>query len=599
MTNYIRFFHVETHHLAFVAIEALVTLSVLLLFLLLPARLLASFPRRRFRRFAQKRLWACAAVFLLSLFGRIALLPIEPFPPPRVQDEFSYLLASETFAHGRLTNRTPLYWHHFEAFHVLLQPTYMSKYGAAAPLFMAFGERMFGTPRAGVLLSMALAAGSLCWMLQAYLPAEWALLGGLLAVVRISWFSYFGNSYWGGSVAMLGGCLLLGAASRLMRTRSPRYGLLMAVALLLLANSRPFEGVLLSLPICVHVLWVLVRARAGFRVLLPGLALFLGGAVCTGYYCERVTGHLTLPWIAHWHQWGMNPPFFFGAPNVSVHYQFPEQLVYNRDADMFPYTALKTTTDFFAEVAAKAIYQWIFFIFPALTLPLIGVVPTFLAQRSRILVYTLAFECLGYTAATWLQAHYFAVNTGIVYLILINGLRWIRASGRSHVVGSRLVRGTLASVVVMAAVRLVVVPTDGFPTWATWTNLTGQTPAWQDLHRILDAKPGKQLVVVRYRSDHLWQNDWINNGYDIAGEHTIWARDTEPGESNLPLLCAFRDRRWWLLIPPEQGFVPPPDRTATWNTAAATQFLQPYPATTGTNLSGACRGGSTPSSPSE
>ena len=64
---------------------------------------------------------------------------------------------------------------------------------------------------------MALAAASLCWMLQAYLPAEWALLGGLLAVVRISWFSYFGNAYWGGSVAMLGGCLLLGAAARLAR----------------------------------------------------------------------------------------------------------------------------------------------------------------------------------------------------------------------------------------------------------------------------------------------------------------------------------------------------------------------------------------------
>ena len=50
-----------------------------------------------------------------------------------------------------------------------------------------------------------------------HLPAEWALLGGLLAVVRMSWFSYFGNSYWGGSVAILGGCLVLGATARLAR----------------------------------------------------------------------------------------------------------------------------------------------------------------------------------------------------------------------------------------------------------------------------------------------------------------------------------------------------------------------------------------------
>jgi hypothetical protein len=104
------------------------------------------------------------------------------------------LLASDTFAHGRLSNPTPPQWHHFEAFYVLMQPTFASKYGAAQPLFMALGQRLLGTPRAGILLSMALAAASLCWMLQAYLPAEWAFLGGLLAVVRISWFSYFGNA---------------------------------------------------------------------------------------------------------------------------------------------------------------------------------------------------------------------------------------------------------------------------------------------------------------------------------------------------------------------------------------------------------------------
>ena len=48
MTNYIRFFHVELYHLRFVGIEALVTLAVLLLFILLPVRSLAFFPEPRF-----------------------------------------------------------------------------------------------------------------------------------------------------------------------------------------------------------------------------------------------------------------------------------------------------------------------------------------------------------------------------------------------------------------------------------------------------------------------------------------------------------------------------------------------------------------------
>ena len=248
-TTYIRFFHVETHHLPLLLIEASVTLATLIVFTIAPACRHDMVLNGAFRSFSLRRRRACMTVLLLSFFGRIALLPIEPFPPPRVQDEFSYLLAAETFAHGRLTNPTPPQWHHFEAFHVLMQPTYMSKYGAAAPLFMAFGERFFSTPRVGVLLSMALAAASLCWMLQVYLPAEWAFLGGLLAVVRISWFSYFGNGYWGGSVAMLGGCMLLGAAARLARRPKPSYALLMALALILLANSRPFEGALLALPL--------------------------------------------------------------------------------------------------------------------------------------------------------------------------------------------------------------------------------------------------------------------------------------------------------------------------------------------------------------
>src|ERR1700722_16166105 len=250
----------------------MVTLAVLLFFVLLPVKHLAFFPNQGFRRFAQRRWQACLAVFLLSLAGRLVLLPIEPFTTPNIHDEFSYLLASDTFAHGRLTNPTPPMWHHFEQFYVLMEPTFASKYGVAQPLFMAFGQRWLGTPRAGILISMALAAASLCWMLQAYLPAEWALLGGLLAVVRISWFSYFGNDYWGGSVAILGGCLLLGAAARLARTRRACDGLLMALGMLLLANSRPFEGALISLPICLYTLWTLFRKKTRIGIWLPGVA---------------------------------------------------------------------------------------------------------------------------------------------------------------------------------------------------------------------------------------------------------------------------------------------------------------------------------------
>jgi hypothetical protein len=512
---------------------------------------------------------------LLSFVGRLALLPIEPFAPPNIHDEFSYLLASDTFAHGRLANPTPALWHHFEQYYVLMQPTYSSKYGAAQPLFMAFGQLFFSTPRAGILLSMGLAAASLCWMLQAYLPPEWALAGGLLAVLRISWFSYFGNSYWGGSVAMLGGCLLLGAAARLARKMQPRHGLLMALGMLLLANSRPFEGAVLAFPIGLYTLWTLCAQRATGRVWLPGLGLLGAGAACTAYYCYRITGQLTFPWVLYWQQWGMSPPFLFAKPNYSVHYQFMDQLVFNRDREMAPYLRAATGIGFLAEIIVKAMYQWLFFVFPALTPALVGVIPTLRSKRYRVLIGASAFASAGFISETWLQAQYTAVAAGIFYLILLNGLRLLRAWGRSNVVCLKLFRGTLAAVAVMFLVRLIVVPANTFP--PDWGSRTEDIPGYQDINRIMAAKPGKQLVIVRYRPDHFWGYSWINNGYDLSTQRIVWARDTEPLEPNQPLLCEFKDRQIWLLTPPENGFVPPVDRTAPWNQAAAEKFLVPYP----------------------
>jgi hypothetical protein len=346
---------------------------------------------------------------------------------------------------------------------------------------------------------------------------------------------------------------------------------------LLLANSRPFEGALIALPTCLYTCWILLRQRTRAGLWAPGMAVLLAGAAYTGYYCYRVTGHFTFPWTMYWRQWSICPPFLFGKPNDSVHYQFADQLIYFRDREMSPYVGSKTPLGFFAETAVKAIYQWLFFIFPALSLALIGWIPTLRARKYRVLIYTLAFACFGFVSETWLQSHYVAVATGIVYLVLLNGLRWMRVSARSHVVWLKLLRGTLASILCMVVVRLLVVPRNTFP--PNWASQAADIPGYRDITRILDAKPGKLLIIVRYRPDHFWGYSWINNGYDVNTEHVIWARDTEPLESNVPLVCAFPDRQAWLLVPPESGFMPPPDRTAPWDATAAAQFLHPYPST--------------------
>ena len=258
---------------------------------------------RWFGRLAGRPALAVLLVGVSAPVIRLALLPIAPIPQPVVQDEFSFLLAGETFASHRLTNPTPPMWVHFETFHEDFQPTYMSMYPPAQGLFLAAGAVLFRHPWFGVCLGIGAMCAAICWMLQGWFSPGWALYGAVLVVLRLGVFSFWMNSYYGGAVAAAGGALVLGAMPRLMRRVRVHTALVLGFGLVILANSRPFEGLLVSLPVAGALLlwafgkkhppaWILCK-----RFALPVLVVFLIAAGAMGYYNWRVFGNpMTMPY---------------------------------------------------------------------------------------------------------------------------------------------------------------------------------------------------------------------------------------------------------------------------------------------------------------
>lgn len=274
-------------------------------------------------RLARRKTLAMIGVGVAAIILRLSLLWLLPVPLPIAHDELSYMLAGDTFAHGRLVNPTHPMWVYLETIHINQQPAYMSKYPPAQGAALALGQ-ILGHPWIGVLLSMAAMCAAIAWMLQGWFPPVWALLGALLAVLHLDIFTYWIDSYWGGAVAAIGGALVMGALPRVMHHARRRDALLLALGAGILANSRPVEGFLFCLPVVVVLCAWLFQHRDRWRdslpnVILPGSLVLVLVVGFMGYYNWRGTGSpLLFPYVVYQRAHFTSPPFFGRKSNRHV-----------------------------------------------------------------------------------------------------------------------------------------------------------------------------------------------------------------------------------------------------------------------------------------
>ena len=519
------------------------------------------------------RFFQAVLLFTLCLGGRLALLHEKPVPVPMVHDEYSYLLAADTFAHGRLTNPTPQFWSHFETYQELLHPTYMAKYPPGQGIALAAGQIFFHLPFAGVMLSCAFMCMALYWALCSIVPQRWAFLGGIVAVIQIGWLGYWDNSYWGGAMAALGGCLFIGALLRLTRRFTVLHAATLAFSLFLLAITRPYEGLLLAFP---GLLWLAVaiarnsRKELRPRALTAFLLILAAGGSWMGYYNWRVTGWaLKLPYIEFHRQYEATPIFAFqhmASPgNIAVSDQKNQYEKINHPI----YMQYRIRNNFLVISFTRARSIWTYLSGSAFLLAPLGLFLCWRNRKIRWLTLLLAFMFVGWEAESWLFMHYYAPATPVIYALGLIGLRALCCWKRKQHIGQLLIMASLLFFALATVAELAQGPV------FKMLNIPYQPANWNETNflrqkasaiSILDNIPGNHMVLVHYFQEHDPAKEWVYNGYDIPGQRIIWAHDLDPPDPDKPLICHYRNRHVWLISPYD---------SEVWTPSLTQKSLQP------------------------
>jgi len=335
----------------------------------------------------------------------------------------------------------------------------------------------------------------------------------------------------------------------------------MGLGLATLANTRPYEGLVYSIPIAIalfvwmfsksspsaSVLWGRVVAPLGIMLLIVGIAM--------GYYNWRVTGSpLLMPHRVGELTYTSVPKFLWQHPRqITFHYQVfrdwdrVELMLYNR---------YHMHLGLFTMSVLKFVLFWLFYLGPLFTLPLATVVATLpagfswrqMSTDTRFLLLLCGTSFLGFGLETLFNNYYAAPITGPVILLVIIAAKHLRNWQRSSASTVRLIARAVPALAVaslLARCTLYIAPS-GVTLGRLWCSPWSPDLGRARIAKLLDSDSRHQLVLVRYNPDHVPISEWVYNDADIDNSKIVWAREMDP-KSDAELLNYFKDRRTWLL----------------------------------------------------
>jgi hypothetical protein len=511
-------------------------------------------------RLARRPARACAAVGCAAIVVRLALIPVLPIPKPVVSDELSHLLLADTLLHGRIANPTHPMWPHFESLQIIQQPHYVSNYFPGHAAVLAAARLLTGNPWFGVLLLSGICCAVISWALAGWMPMRWALFGGVLAMLRFSIGSYWVNSFYGGFLPAIGGALVAGAYPRLRERTSLGMSTIFGSGLAVLALTRPYEGLLFSLPFLI----ALVRSWLRWRFVLPVLVIVGMAVAGLGLYFKGITGSpLKTTYSISQQAYGWPASIGWAKP-VSMEHRSVEMHRYYL-YELEEHGKVDSVLHFITYLAIRIQEYWRFFIGPMLTIPLLFFAAVWRGGHLRVLILALAAAFLAVMFEGASMSHYLAPATCAIVAVIVECLRRLRVwrfQGRRT--GLLLARASPVVIMIVLGVRIaaenVGLPYTQKLNYQSWCCKQQGDYSRHRLTGFLNAQPGKHLVIVVPKQSEFNLLQWIYNDADIDGSRIVWARDMGPQE-NAKLVEYFRDRTVWRVDPnvvdPQAVLIPP------------------------------------------
>ncbi len=462
---------------------------------------------------------------------------------PSSHEDFSHLLAADTFARGRLANPPLEHGVHFESPLILVRPHYVSALPPAQGALLALGQRL-GDPLHGSALGLGLAGAAVTWMLAGWLPGLWPLFGGLVLALHPRLVGIWGTGYSSGLPALVGAALLLGSLPRLLGDRV-RGGVALGVGAGLLALSQPFHGLVAALPAVGYLALGLRRRGPGRR--LPARALAAAASTLAAlvafhaYYDWRTTGDpFTTPWALYRETYAPTPELLFleeRAPALARP-AFQEALAGDASPNAQSFSRRRTWEGFWEGVAAKLGLSWSFFLLPAfsavfLALPFALREPGVRFALAAVAVYLLALPLDARDRALHVATYLPAFGL----LFTASAKRWTDLGLR------RFPAGALA---VMALLLLGWYQQHVATSEVIDERLLLDLESRGKITRMLQRRADKGLVLVRTAGGQSGTAEWVYNEADLDLAPLLFARSISP-EADEELVLAHPERKVWLL----------------------------------------------------